>query len=238
MRNLSPDAVSIFWRPGEPSPLPMSSQFQSAVVHGRTVYFSHGSKVYLYAVTDNKWSSLLEVSHVQNFSLAVINDRLTTVGGVYDQDKISDILLSFCESSSRKTWNRLFSSIQSMKLAEISWKESLPRMPNKRSLPAVVSTPTHLVLAGGTLQPSPIDVLNTETLQWCKTAKAPPANDYSRMVSCGGLVYLYLCKKASVYSCSLQDLVTPHSDGEEGIWEMFGLGFPTCPYTAEPTSPL
>ena len=82
------------------------------------------------------------------------------------------------------------------------------------------------------MQPSPIDVLNTETLQWCKTAKAPPANDYSRMVSCDGLLYLYLSKKASVYSCSLQDLVTPHPMGEGGIWEMFGLGFPTCLYTS------
>lgn len=61
--NLQPAiAVNIFWRPGEPAPLPMSSQFQSAVVHGRTVYFSHGSKVYAYAVAENKWSSILEVT--------------------------------------------------------------------------------------------------------------------------------------------------------------------------------
>ena len=94
---------------GEPAPQIMARHSGTAVVHGNTAYFSVVWKVYSYTVSVNKWTKLPPCTY-QLFSLAIVKDKLTTIGGVIDSDAT----------------NSLFS------LSGSSWKEVLPPMPTKR----------------------------------------------------------------------------------------------------------
>ena len=171
------------------------------MVHGSTAYFSRRHNVYSYTVPENKWTELPQCKY-RYFTMAVINDALTTIGGVNNQWAITNTLLSLSGSS---------------------WEEVLPSMPTKRQHPAVANTPTHLVVAGGRRSRSlaniaTIEVLNTETLQWSTASSLPEAVHFPQMTTCGGCLYL-ADGKSNAFSCSVEDLLksTNSSDGGS-VW--------------------
>ena len=171
------------------------------MVHGSTAYFSCDYNVYSYTVPENKWTKLPQCEY-EHFAMAVINDALTTIGGRGHQRAVTNILHSLSGSS---------------------WEEVLPPMPTKRRHPAAANTPTHLVVAGGTLLLSAggtatVEVLNTETLQWSTARSLPDAVGYPQMTTCGGCLYL-ADGKSRVFSCSVKDLLksTNSSDGDS-VW--------------------
>ena len=165
------------------------------MVHGSTAYFSCGHNVYPYTVPENKWTKLPQCKY-ECFAMAVINDALTTIGG---GDWLTNTLLSLSGSS---------------------WEEVLPPMPTKREHPAAAITPTHLVVAGGTLSltGATVEVLNTETLQWSTASSLPEAVAFPQMTTCGGCLYL-ADNNSNVFSCSVKDLLksTNSSDGGS-VW--------------------
>ena len=165
------------------------------MVNGSTAYFSKYHNVYSYTVPENKWTKLPRCKY-QYFAITVINDALTTTGGMAYQ--VTNTLLSLSGSS---------------------WEEVLPPMPTKRVYPAAANTPTHLVVAGGRLSISggdfaTVEVLNTETLQWSTASNLPEVVEYPQMTTCGGCLYL-ADDKNNVFSCSVEDLLksTNSSDG-------------------------
>ena len=170
----------------------------AAAVHGSTAYFSIRHDVYSYTVPENKWTKLPQCKY-QYFAMAVINDALTTIGGVDCQEAATETLLG---------------------LSGGSWEEVLPPMPTKRVDPAAANTPTHLVVAGGTSaflgdNTATVEVLNTETLQWSTASNLPEAVDYPQMTTCGE--YLYLAgNRSDVFSCSVKDL--PNSSDGGSVW--------------------
>ena len=96
-------------------------------------------------------------------------------------------------------------------------------MSTKRAHPAAANTPTHLVVAGGTLPLSrdgiaTVEVLNTETLQWSTASSLPEAVHFPQMTTCGGCLYL-ADHKSNVFSCSVEDFLksTNSSDGGS-VW--------------------
>ena len=171
------------------------------MVHGSTAYFSCCYNVYSYTVPENKWTKLPECKY-QYFAMAVINDALTTIGGRDRQRGATNTLLSLSGSS---------------------WEEVLPPMPTKREDPAAANTPTHLVVAGGTLPlarggTATVEVLNTETLQWSTASSLPETVRLPQMTTCGGCLYL-ADRDSNVFSCSVEDLLksTNSSDGDS-VW--------------------
>ena len=170
------------------------------MAHGSTAYFSTFHNVYSYTVPENKWTKLPECKY-QYFAMAVINDTLTTIGGRDRQRGATNTLLSLSGSS---------------------WEEVLPPMPTKRVDLAAVRTPTHLVVAGGTLLPAggtaTVEVLNTETLQWSTASSLPETIHLPQMTTCGGCLYL-ADRDSNVFSCSVKDLLksTNSSDGGS-VW--------------------
>ena len=158
------------------------------MVHGSTAYFSKFYNVYSYTVPE-KWTKLPQCKY-QYFAMAVINDALTTMGGVDHQGAVTNTLLSLCGSS---------------------WEEVLPPMPTKRANTAAANTPTHLVVAGGRLSLiggsiATVEVFNTETLQWSIASSLPEAVCYPQMTTCGGCLYL-ADNHSNVFSCSVEDLL-------------------------------
>ena len=187
--------IKLTWRQGQPAPEGMASIWGVAVVHGSTAYFSSRYNVYSYTVPENKWTKLPQCKYAE-FAMAVINNALTTIGGLDHQWAVTNTLLSLSGSS---------------------WEEVLPPMPTKRWHPAAANTPTHLVVAGGTVsrtQGGTVEVLNTETLQWSTASSLPEAVRLPQMTTCGGCLYL-ADRDSNVFSCSVEDLLksTNSSDG-------------------------
>ena len=172
------------------------------MVHGNTAYFSSGRNVYSYTGPENKWTRLPQCKY-RFFAMAVINDALTTIGGLDWQYAATDTLLSLRGSS---------------------WEEVLPPMRTKRRHPAAASIPTYLVVAGGRRSllaigiTATIEVLNIETLQWSTASSLPEAVSYPQMTTCGGCFYL-ADDENGVFACSVEDLLKSINSSDSGsVW--------------------
>lgn len=194
--------MKLAWRPGPPAPEGMTSYCGSAVVDGSTAYFSSGHSVYSYSVLRDKWAKL-PLSRHQYFAIAVVNGKLTTIGGESKQWRVTNELLS---------------------LSERSWKELLPRMPSNQIRPAAATTPKYLVVAGGKLAnhgslQTTVMILNLETLQWSRARRLPEAVGSPQMTLLGTQLYL-IQHNNSTLSCSVEDLLksTDSSNGQGSVW--------------------
>ena len=161
------------------------------MVHSNTVYLSNDHNVYSYELSEDKWTELPPSSH-QYFSLAFINNKLTTIGGETSDGTCTNTLLSLAGSGSKK-----------------KWKELLPPMPTKRVSSAAVTSTTHLVVAGGFNTErrglSTVEVLNTANFQWSMVSNLPEAVYYPGIILCNG--YLCISSGSTVYSCSTDTLI-------------------------------
>ena len=158
------------------------------MAHGHKAYFSLGNNVYLYTIAEDKWAELEQCEN-KSFSMAVINDRLTAIGGECDQMATNALL---CLSADKK------------------WERFLPSMQANRIWSAAVTTPTHLIVAGGMTEPlggelSSVEILDLNTLQWFSASSSPEAFSDPNMVFCDGR--LYLSEHNKVYSCSIEELL-------------------------------
>lgn len=196
------------WRQGEPAPVSFSSGHEAATVDDETSYFSYEHKIYSFTIADNKWTQL-PLCEYKDFSMAVIEHNLTTIGGKID--------LPGTET------NTLLSLIPGH-----VWKEVLPPMPTSRVQPAAITTQTHLVVTGGYQQSfcgsDSVEILDLNTKQWFIASCLPESIMHPQMVLCEN--YLYLSKCSSVFSCSLDDLLRtckpPHvkSAHDKSVWKI------------------
>lgn len=200
------------WQIGKPAPDRMSASWGSAA--GNTAYFSSGVDLYSYTVPGDKWTKLPECKY-QNFSLAIVEGQLTTIGGRNEPWVITNSLLS---------------------LSGNLWEEVLPPMLTKRVSPAAVKTPAHLVVAGGRRKKlggilATVEILNIETLQWSAASSLPETVLYPQMVACDGCFYISN-DKGNVFSCSEEDLLesTNCSDGGS-VWTRLA-SIPTPQYSS------
>lgn len=196
-------AVRLTWVEEAPAPEPFTSLTGTAVAEGNTAYFSCDHEIYSFAEPDYKWI-LLPWCKYKSFGMAVINGKLTTIGG--------------CEDSSGMETNVLTSLVSKVFTGK-DWKETLPPMLTKRTLPAAVTTNTYLVVAGGLESACKVEVLNMKTLHWSTACSLPELAYYPQMVLCQEQLYISLHE--SVLSCSLEKLLkscetTPAQDSE--VW--------------------
>ena len=201
---MSTGRVKLTWRRGTPAPVCMCG---AAVVHGNTAYFSQGYNVYSYTLSLDKWTQLKQCEY-QYFSMAVVNNHLTTIGGLCNDGTATNILLYLSKSSS-----------------EMKWEELLPPMQTARERPTAVTTPAHLIVAGGRtslcgIALSVVETLDTNTLQWSYVSSSPEALQYPNMTLCNG--QLYLSEDSKIFSCSVEELLRsrkPASTNSSGsVW--------------------
>lgn len=199
-----PFDLRVTWRRGQAAPEYMASYYEgAAVVYESTAYFSSGCNVYSYTVHEDTWTKL-PVCKYGYSALAVIRDKLTTIGGWDNQLMVTNSLLSLIGNA---------------------WEESFPPMPTNRMHPAAVSSSTYLVVAGGrkTQQGdslATVEVMNTDTLQWSTASSLPEVVGLSQMVICAERFYLSNSEN-DVFSCCVADLLQSiDSDSGDGdsVW--------------------
>ena len=178
----------------------------AAVVHGNTAYFSQDYSVYSYTLSQDKWTQLKQCEY-RDFSMAVVNNQLTTIGGHHDYTATNTLR---CLSRSF-LWTK--------------WEELLPPIPTPRIWSAAVTTPTHLIVAGGktglgAAALSVVETLDTNTLQWSSVSSSPKALGIPNMTLCNG--QLYLSEHSKIFSCSVEELLKsrkPASTNSSGsVW--------------------
>ncbi len=198
----------------------MKSLFQSAVVHGDIAYFSFlsdaGSILFSYTLLNDKWSKLPYAPYIC-FSLAIVNEKLTTIGGTDDlnnPDAATNALLSLSSVRFIKKWVATinFSSDLNVK----KWKAVLPPMPTRRVSAAVATTDNYLVVAGGergNLKLTEVELLKTDTLQWFRASSLPQPLSYPQMTICDG--FCFIGADSTIFSCSVDTLLTTYI---QSIW--------------------
>ena len=199
----------------------------SAVVHGSSsVSFSFGSKMFSYTFPTGEWHDewyeLAAPSKYTDFTLAVVRDKLTAVGG-WQSSLSRDVVAT----------NTLLCLYRSGS-GTVEWGEIFPPMPTARAQPAVVTTSTHLIVACGvarTLGPynmtiraplSVIEIMDIVSLQWFSANNSPQPMQPCCMTVCDGFVYL--SEHNTIFSCPLDELLksckspsTKHSD-DSSMW--------------------
>ena len=216
------------WRPGPRAPAGVRSLYGAAVSLGNVAYFSipDSNSIQTLTLPGYKWGLLQQRCPYSCFSLAIVNGKLTTIGGTHDKsilNSVTNVLFSLSENWLGK-----------------KWKELLPPMPTKRMCPASVTSASHLVVAGGSLsiyneKLAVVDVMNTDTLEWFQAWNLPQPVRYPQMTLAGD--FLFLCDESATFSCSLNELLIkssrPGSNMHDGpsVWSRRG----TIPVQYAPT---
>lgn len=192
------------WTQGKGAPDVLSSLSDTAVTHGNTAFFSICQDIYSYTAPENKWTKLKSCKY-SKFGMVIINDNLTTVGGLHERLVVrstpTNMILSLCGNE--------------------SWEELIPPMPTKRTLPACVTTPTHLLVAGGkgsSSELSTVEMLDIKTLQWSTAQSLPQIIGYPLIAVLDNCVYISSNHKNTVFSSSVEELTKSckHSTSSSG----------------------
>ena len=200
--------MTVNWRDGGKAPLKMSRGV--AVVDGIVAYFMNWSgevRVCSYNLTSMKWSNLPKCPY-QYSSLAVINGRVTTIGG--------------CKDLSRKN------TYTDRLLSLPDYREAFPPMPTKRRSTTAVTSKEHLIVAGGATGISgadkiiTVEVMDTKTLVWSTVASLPRPHSFASGMICGDQLYMLggssdKGETKSVLTCSLTELLQS-SSSSPSVW--------------------
>ena len=112
------------------------------------------------------------------FSIAVVNGLLTAIGG---------------RVSLRATNTLLSLSLDTPDISREKWIEKLPPMTYCHNNPAVITIDTSLIVAGGwgpDREKTPVEVMDTQTLQWSTVASLPHPLWAATATICGDRLYL------------------------------------------------
>ena len=149
-----------------------------AVTINGKVYYGRGICddeycVHCYDPPQDVWSTLPRLP-VRCFGLGEVKGELVAVGGVDSSRSKSNVVHVFNKGR--------------------NWKRTISRMPTAREWPAVVSLPTHLVVAGGRLDilsyTDNVLIYNISTSQWSETDRLPYACVDQRGIVYNNTVYL------------------------------------------------
>ena len=155
-------SIKLRWRMGKKAPCKLN-RYCDATTYGRKVYVKNEDSmmVYCYDAASDSWSQLPDCL-LEGASMAILNGRLTTVGG----NSHSILILRYS--------NELFSL--SGEGNSMRWMKKFPPMPTKRSNTIALSTGTMLIVAGGLGDYgidgvlSTVEVMNVENHQWSTAA--------------------------------------------------------------------
>ena len=180
------------WREAKTAPCEME-RGPNAIVDGDMVYLrARGTQnIYAYKSTDETWDQLPECE-TEWFSLAVVNNFLTTIGGRASGDKMTNQLFSLTGEGRSKTWREVFQS-----------------MPTKRSSSVAMCTGQALIVAGGWDQNwerlRTVEVMDIDTKEWSSAADLPGPLYRASITICHNRIYI-IGGWNGVYTCTLTDL--------------------------------
>ena len=201
---VSTGPLRLEWREGPRTPVATCGE--SVAVSGGIVYCCDGvsyTKVLMYNSETEQWTVLPECPS-ECFSIAVVNGVLTAIGGRH-------------KGTATKTLLSLPHSQQD--ISQQKWIEQFPPMYYYHNNPAVTTTNTSLIVAGGwgpDVAKAPVEVMDTQTLQWSKVARLPHPLWQATATICGSRLYIGgrfadSVTKKSVLMCELSDLLQPQS---------------------------
>ena len=159
-------------------------------------------RILAYDTTTSEWSLTPHCPVYSEFTLAVINGTLITVGG-YGEDE--------------KDTNKLFSLIGAGEDRKKTWIEDFPPMPTKCCGVSALCVGAALIVVGGMkgdVYLKTVEILNISTRQWHTATELPKPLRTSSMTVCDDRIYLLGGSgegnkwTKSVYSCSLSTLLT------------------------------
>ena len=197
----SAGSIRLKWRDGGRAPCKMCGEV--VAVDGSVAYFGSvvpsSYSVFAYNFANNKWAELPSCPYC-GFSLAIVNNLLTAIGGETSNNVVTNSLLS---------------------LIDKKWTKKFPPMPTKRWTTAAVCSGRSLVVAGGTSGEgkkslSTVEVMNTEILQWYTASSLPHPLHQGSAALCGDQIYILagfyrdgkdLKYSKSVFTCSLAALL-------------------------------
>ena len=217
--------LKLKWRDGPPAPF--ATYGHSVAVSGDVVY-CRGTKVLIFNSRTGGWTILPECPN-EFFSIAVVNGQLTAIGG---------------EQLDRAT-STLFSLPQDRPgIFQQKWIQQLPPMTYCRNDPAVATTNTSLIVAGGWTSfgqySTEVEVMDLQTLQWTSVASLPCSFSEAIATICGDRLYIgggYSTKEAtkSVVMCEMNDLF----QSQPQIQSLFTrLGLSSSPPVWKEVAPL
>ena len=189
--------LKLEWRDGPPAPFPTCGR--SVATSREMVYSADDNKVLMINSRTLQWRVLPECPKMF-FSIAVVNGQLTAIGG----------------KQSYKATNTLLILPQDRPgIFQQKWIEQFPPMTYCRYVPAVTTTNTSLIVAGGSgpdWQKSPVEVMDIQTLQWFTVASLPLPFWHATATICGDRLYIgggYSTggPTKSVVMCEVKDLL-------------------------------
>ena len=191
--------LKLKWRDGPPAPSLISGH--SVAISGYMVFLcDYWSGKVLMFNSRREQCTVLPKCNKQFFSIAVVNGLLTAIGGLV----------------SLRTTNTLLSlSLDTPDISREKWIEKLPPMTYYHNSPAVITIDTSLIVAGGSgpyKEKAPVEVMDTQTLQWSTVASLPHLLWAATATICGDRLYLgggYSTSGAtkSVLMCEVKDLL-------------------------------
>ena len=177
-RDVATGPLRLEWRDGPRAPF--ITYGESVAVNGGIVYCRDGVsnyKILMFNSETGQWT-VLQSCPKRFFSIAIVNGQLTAIGGEHS-DTATKTLLSL-------PLNQLDTSQQ-------KWTEQFPPMTYYHNIPAVVTTNTSLIVAGGFgphEKKAPVEVMNTQTLHWSTVASLPHPLSQATATICGSRLYL------------------------------------------------
>ena len=147
-----------------------------------------------------QWTVLPECPN-ECFSIAVVKGELTAIGGEYE-GRATKTLLSLPHSQ--------------QDISQQKWIVQFPPMNYCHNSPVVTTTNTSLIVAGGwgpDKAKAPVELMDTQTLQWSTVARLPHPLSQATATICGSRLYIGGGSNGvwikSVLMCELSDLLQP-----------------------------
>ena len=189
------------WKDGPRAPFRTCGE--SVAVNGGIVYCYdiNGYKILMFNSETGQWTVLPECPKIY-FSIAIVNGQLTAIGGEQSQSGLdTKTLLSLQHNQ--------------LDISQQKWIEQFPPMTYYHNAPAVATTNTSLIVAGGfgpDKEKATVEVMDTQTFHWSTVASLPHPLWQATATICGSRLYLGGglydgAATKSVLMCEVSDLL-------------------------------
>ena len=144
------DPLKLEWKDGPRAPF--ETYGESVAVNGGIIYCYdfNNNKILMFNSGTGQWTVLLKCPKIY-FSIAIVNGQLTAIGG---------------SQSGRGTKTLLSLQHNQLDISQQKWTEQFPAMTYSHNGPAVATTNTSLIVAGGfgpDKEKAPVEVMDTQT---------------------------------------------------------------------------
>ena len=169
--------LKLEWKDGPRAPF--RTYGESVAVNGGIVYcHANSNKVLMFNSVTGQWTVLPECPKKYS-SIAIVNGQLTAIGGSRRSFTATKTLLSLQHNQ--------------LDISQQKWTEQFPPMTDYHNSPAVATTNTSLIVAGGwglDQQKAPVEVMDTQTFHWSTVASLPHPLSQATATICGSRLYL------------------------------------------------